>query len=69
MDTTKEMLINFAKNAEERKDKVYYLFRYFEKINHTKTKQFLIDMISYTDFQIEQEIESWINFEKTYGNN
>lgn len=64
METTKEMFLDFAKNSKTRQDKVTNLFRYFGKINHTKTKGFLIEMISWSDCEIQEEIESWIEFDK-----
>ena len=65
MDTTKEMFLDFAKSSKTRQDKVTNLFRYFEKNNLTKTKIYLIEMIGWTNLQIEEEIESWIGFEKS----
>ena len=46
-----------AKNlSETRADKVFNLFRYFEKKNITKTKYAMQEMVGFTDEQIEETI-------------
>lgn len=55
-----------AKNlSETRKDKVFSLFKYFEKKNITKTKYAMQEMVGFTDEQIKETIEFWYAFEKS----
>jgi hypothetical protein len=54
-----------AKNSETRRGKVDWLFHYFRDKNITQTKNRLIEWVGYTDEQIDNEIEEYIEFEKS----
>ena len=53
-----------AKNSETRKRKIEFLFKYKELKNIKHTYQVMIDMIGYTDEQINDEIEDYLTFEE-----
>jgi hypothetical protein len=53
-----------AKNKDNRKEKVEWLFKYKELKNIKHTYYSMIDFIGYTDNQIDEEIEYYLNFEK-----
>jgi hypothetical protein len=51
-----------AKNAETRAKKVENLFYYFKAFNVKHSYYRMIDYVGYTDEQIQEEIESQIEF-------
>lgn len=53
-----------AKNSETRRQKIDWLFHYFEDKNISHTKNRLIEWVGYTDEQINNEIEDYLNFER-----
>lgn len=52
-----------AKSHKNRKNKVFWLFEYKKSKNITHSKPLLIEMIGYTDEQIEIEINDYISQE------